>query len=509
MASLLIGAAVTVAFRRWAKRIRPAPLRSSNSTICGAMTSMGLRKPGQLYIVLFVLAAASGGYWTRSTFDSVQFQTSNDSFQRVKMILANRCLACHTGPHGARLDWADESAFIASGLVKAGDPDRSPLVTRLQNYKGPTLSLRNMPLMANLPDHEYRVIEAWVKNLEVRGVRSELGFKDTNCSQIEAQHSIRLNFRQLDITLRKLFGDDIVHLNEDLMARLSTDMLEATPINPQNLISSSFLGTFQQLTWSIAHEFMERSVLFRESFKSCLQTSSNLESCLDPYLQGMAQRIYRRPLRSSEIESSIRVFERFPDGLQGLKAVIAFHLQSPSFLYIQPADHQSEQASFSLASRISYSLTDSPPDTELWSMAQSDKLKSSEGVQYAIEQQLKKPEAKTKLADLIYFWLDLKRRFRIDYLPRNLIDGFDAEQLSLASYEEIKKFVYHVVVEERSPFSELFLNPKIFTQDVQLRSIYRKNFKQDQGVSKGEIAAAGLLFRLPFLFNEGLTTSLI
>lgn len=101
-----------------------------------------------------------------SSFDKLRYSPISTSgtpeFQAAYKILANRCINCHSGRHGAWGDYKKEEDWLSSGLVLANDPDNSELIRRIYNSNSPEA---NMPPSGQIPSSEYLAIRTWIESI--------------------------------------------------------------------------------------------------------------------------------------------------------------------------------------------------------------------------------------------------------------------------------------------------------------------------------------------------------
>jgi cytochrome c553 len=119
-----------------------------------------------------------------------------------------------------------------------------------------------------------------------------------------------------------------------------------------------------------------------------------------------AERAFRRPLTDEQKAMYVeRQFESAKDPDAAVKRVVLLVLQSPRFLYREPAVPLAAGDNFDVASRISFGLLDSVPDAELLKAAASGKLKTHADAAREAKRLLNDPRAKAKLHAFLLSWL--------------------------------------------------------------------------------------------------------
>ena len=110
-------------------------------------------------LIPFMLLVISCGQSTNSNSGDDRFGlTINATDADALKIISDNCLACHN----SWSCYATSAAYISAGLVVAGNPNSSSLITRIWNYNGPQ---SNMPKNAGpLSAGDYTILRNWVTN---------------------------------------------------------------------------------------------------------------------------------------------------------------------------------------------------------------------------------------------------------------------------------------------------------------------------------------------------------
>ena len=205
-------------------------------------------------------------------------------------------------------------------------------------------------------------------------------------------------------------------------------------------------------------------------------------------LQRLAERAYRRPLRTAEADDLRRYYGTLREvtGLTHEEAVrdaIVSILMAPDFLYRldlvdalapaappapavgAPADAVSARAltSYALASRLSYFLWSSLPDAELLRLAADDSLRDP-GVLVAQTRRLLRDDRVRGLAtEFAGNWLEFRRFEQLNSVDRARFPTFDTE-LRQAMFEEPVRLVTDALRHDRSVLDLIdgdhtFVNP--------------------------------------------------
>ena len=191
-------------------------------------------------------------------------------------------------------------------------------------------------------------------------------------------------------------------------------------------------------------------------------------------LQEFAELAYRRPLTVGERENLAAFYQnvRRQDSLSHEDAVrdtLASILMSPNFCYrtdLLPEGKDVRPLSdYALASRLSYFIWSSIPDTELLSRAAAGDLHKPQILIAQARRMLKDERARGLATEFLANWLDIRRFEELNSVDRERFPQFDAE-LRLAMFEEPIHFFLDMARENRSVLDLLygkhtFVNPAL------------------------------------------------
>jgi hypothetical protein len=169
-------------------------------------------------------------------------------------------------------------------------------------------------------------------------------------------------------------------------------------------------------------------------------------------LERLLPLVYRRPLRTSEMERLLLLFDEsakrsrsFETAFQScLKAMLV----SPSFLFrieaepVQPGLHR--VSDHELASRLSYFLWCSTPDAELLKLADERKLGDPKTLDAQVLRMLRDPKAREFAADFAEQWLGLRTLLHSHTVDAVRHPEFN-EKLRRAMADEAVTLFHHVV----------------------------------------------------------------
>lgn len=184
--------------------------------------------------------------------------------------------------------------------------------------------------------------------------------------------------------------------------------------------------------------------------------------------------------------------------MEPLTAVVT----APAFLYIKERNDGSRDVINQLeyAIRVSYFLWGSPPDDELYALANANGLYNKAAMKFQFERMLASPKADIFLTDFINQWADIRRFDEID-LPVKLIrSGFQD-----SARRELSEF-FKVLVRENRSLDHL-IDSDFVVVDRQLAQYYGLKTKKDDGFQKVSLPKSsprgGMLAQAAFLISGG------
>jgi hypothetical protein len=181
-------------------------------------------------------------------------------------------------------------------------------------------------------------------------------------------------------------------------------------------------------------------------------------------LMDFAERAYRRPLRKEERDSLLTFYKglRAQDELtheEAIRDTLASILMSPNFLYRVDLVAQSKSVEplddFALASRMSYFLWSSMPDSELLRHAQAGDLHKRDVLIAQARRMLKDSRARALATEFLASWLDFRRFDELNSVDRSRFPQFD-NALREAMYEEPIRFFMDVLQQNRSALDFIY-----------------------------------------------------
>lgn len=156
------------------------------------------------------------------------------------------------------------------------------------------------------------------------------------------------------------------------------------------------------------------------SLFSCDPVAVGAEECATQFAEEFGRRVYRRALEPEDVAVLLEAFDiGSPESYEkGIEIMIRAMLQSPHFLFrveftgaVAPgtAPGMARLNGYETASRLSYLIWSSAPDTALLDLAEADGLSTPEQVAAEAQRMLADPKARLAVAEFYRQWLGLNR----------------------------------------------------------------------------------------------------
>jgi len=241
-------------------------------------------------------------------------------------------------------------------------------------------------------------------------------------------------FEPAPATLRRLTVDQYENSVNDLLGVKVTRTTELEPDTAQNgfyaigaaraTISPAGAEKFELAAYEAATQALAPAR--RATFVGCTPKAVTDTACTKQFVEKLGARAFRRPLTAAESTRFVGVAENAQTSLKdfhaGLEFAVAGLLQSPNFLFrvelgeTDPADAKRlRYTDYELASRLSYTLWNTTPDSTLLDAAQRGELTTSAGLM----------RESTRLIG--------------DARAEAALDNFNAERLGLAELANLSK----------------------------------------------------------------------
>lgn len=203
------------------------------------------------------------------------------------------------------------------------------------------------------------------------------------------------------------------------------------------------------------------------------------DDCVRAWITDFGLRAWRRPLAGEEIDEMAALYwnaAETTDATVGVQALVAAFLLSPHFLYRvelgepDPEDPRKRRLSgFELATRLSFFLTNRPPDEALRLAAERGDLETDEGLRQHAERLYATEDATLAMVRFFDETMDL---YKLELVAKDatMFPEF-TESLRGKMREEMQLVFQDVVLENDLPVNELFTTDVAY-MDGELAQIY-------------------------------------
>ncbi|HYQ47356.1 MAG TPA: DUF1592 domain-containing protein [Polyangiaceae bacterium] len=257
---------------------------------------------------------------------------------------------------------------------------------------------------------------------------------------------VRLSFNQLSRTIHALLGDTFgARADADFeIGPESPTARTFPPLSSPQEGSTITTGIWQKVDL-IASSAGAYALANLDQLTGCGATPS--DACAEAFIRSFAEKAYRRPLSVTEATSILQVYSEVK-GIYGVPEAVQHSvyaiLQSPQLLYRTELGDTKDQPGpltpYELASSLSYFLSDGPPDTELLTAAQQQKLVTPAEIGAHVDRILATPTARKNLESALFSY------FQVDNLATVKIDDPTFTSGTQAKpYSGVRESAYHEV----------------------------------------------------------------
>jgi hypothetical protein len=284
-----------------------------------------------------------------------------------------------------------------------------------------------------------------------------------------------------DAPLRRLTHDEYNNTVRDLLGD-ATRPADAFPTDTSqtgfdNQASALTISPILAEHYMLAAESLAAAAVADTSALVPCDPTGDEDACARAFIAELGLRAFRRPLADAEVDRLFALFAtgRDDEGFdRGVELVLQAVLQSPKFLfrveYGAPAGGPvAPLSSYEMASRLSYFLWASMPDTELFDAAAADALATREQVADQARRMLADPRARTAVAAFHEQWLRLST-LEVVNKDASLFPEFDDDYKQWIA-EETLAFLDHLVFDGGGSFRTMFLAEFSF-RNPELAAIY-------------------------------------
>ncbi len=266
-------------------------------------------------------------------------------------------------------------------------------------------------------------------------------------------------------TLRMLTRQELHNTLNDVFPEVAGQWQSTLPAN-----QTSSAGFDNSVTNSVGNQMAEKLLETAESVANAVTgnalgsllpcaTSAPDRACAEQFVNKYGQRLFRRPLTTTEVERYLTFFDSAlatTDFATAMKWVTVGLIQSPGSIYrseigTDMGDGSRQLDAYELATELAYTYTGSAPSEELLNSAASGDL----GDLVARAESLLETE-RGKQA-LMRFFEGYLQYTGVASTQRPNVPGFDAAKLDML--EETRAFIDNVVFQARAGLRELLTAP--------------------------------------------------
>ena len=399
----------------------------------------------------------------------------NYAADEAHRFLATYCMACHQGKSAA--GGLNLPTLIAANGLAANAARWSKIVVRVRNADMP-------PRGAPAPSLEAREQFAdW----------TQAHLKAEVCESAPVPERVplrRLNRSEYTATIR-----DLLDIHLDVGHALPADgaggegfdnaaeTLFLSPVHAEKYMDAARLATVM-----LARDAKARSRIFIVKPAENTPSEQAARMILEPFLA----RAYRRPVEPGEIDPYITLFKAaqksgntFDDSLLfALRGI----LMSPQFLFHVERPNPDSQPrlldDYALASRLSYFLWGSMPDSLLFDLAAAHKLQDPEVLKWQVARMLRSPKAVEFVTRFVEQWLGTRELGRSINPDPQLFPMFSDDELRSDIRYQPVMFFREILANDLSLLNLIDSNFTVATRKLQ--RLYGLNIKPPRPDAGGQ-----------------------
>ena len=333
-----------------------------------------------------------------------------------------------------------------------------------------------------------------------------------------ARESVRrLTKSELVASLRELLGTALVDQAAPALAQMPEEPILRTAKDLQPLHSQPFFDGYQaavdKLAGLVAASPAERTRLGG----ACFAQDPPAQDCLHSFVTSFGRRAYKRPLAADEqsaLVGSLGGFARegapASDQVYGLLFQM---LQAPDVMFhiesgVADAPGRIRLTDHEVASRIAYSVTGAPPDTELAAAANAGQLGSLAAVKSQVARLMQGEPARARFQEFFYGWLNMADIARPS-LAVGTWAGLDVTGMDEEIRSDLSDYLRFMVWEKQGDFRGLMTDRSVFPRSTRLASVYGVS-PVAAGQAPAESAShPGLPLRAGMIATSSIRTSII
>lgn len=223
----------------------------------------------------------------------------------------------------------------------------------------------------------------------------------------------RLNSAEYNNTVRDLLGTTLTPASsfpdDDLGA-------EFTTVGSSLSLSPNYVREYENAAFSLMDDLFAAPAARQKSVITC-SVDTGGDACARTIVTAFARNAFRRPATTAEIDAlmapvaSAKTLGATPT--DGLKSALAAVLMAPAFIFKVESDPAGTTGphrlnAYELATRLSYALWGSMPDSVLSAAADANQLTADDQLKTQVDRMLADPRSSNIMDEFAGAWLDFK-----------------------------------------------------------------------------------------------------
>jgi hypothetical protein len=278
--------------------------------------------------------------------------------------------------------------------------------------------------------------------------------------------------------------DNYYQPNHDVMASYPSDVggdITET-FNPMH--SEAQIGAWLDIADETALFVAGSSTERRRYGSDCMAGNTPTTDCWRGFVTSLGRNLWRRPLSSEEVDTLV---SQVPtgDAATAVQTLTLRMMTSPHMMFLVETGTTTTDgkrvrlSDYEVAARLSYALTDSPPDQALFEAADAGQLKTLTQVETHAARLIASDLGKSRLKQFVFDWM------RADtigdpieaqgWYRENLVyNGWKGKAVGLAKafQQEIADYFNYVVFSKKGTFRDLMTLAVSFPNELRLGAIY-------------------------------------
>lgn len=320
---------------------------------------------------------------------------------------------------------------------------------------------------------------------------------------------LRMTRTQYANNLKSLVGAATYTQAAPLINSLYDDALKKNVKDFSNTISDNQMTAYQALAENVYNYIKDTPAVVQQLGGTCIQQTTVTATCIETAIKKLGLLAFRRPITAAELNLwKTNIYTQGATPSEGLAfSIYAFMLAPDFLLHLELGQDTTTTASYDLtpyevASRLSYGITDSPPDQLLYDAAAASELSTLKQIEPHVDRLLATAEAKNKISQFFNYWLDPRRYSATTFSPDFLV-GLDVNSANDESSREMNEYINYVIFTKKGSFDDLILGQESFARTPAVASIYGHSAVTGSSPAQLGSDRKGLLMRTPVIATEG------